>query len=108
MVGRYRTKVLAPSMDGPPEFNRALRVQLNTAERLVAFIPSIWFFGVFVDPTWATALGVLYLIGRSLYAIGYIREPKRRFAGSLVSTAAELALLVGALIGLLRNWSMLS
>ena len=95
-------------MDGPPEFQRALRVQLNTAERLVAFIPSVWFFGVFVNPEWATGLGGLYLLGRCLFAIGYLRSPEKRFFGSILSALAEVSLLVGAIVGLFRNWSMLS
>ncbi len=108
LVARYRTKVLAPAITGPPEFERALRIQVNTHERLIVFIPSVWLFGALVSVPWATGLGVAFLLARTLYAIGYLRSPGKRTLGSWLSFTVELALLAGALIGLGLNWNMLS
>ena len=41
---RHRFDVKAPSVTGPPEFERALRVQQNTLEQIVWFLPSLWLF----------------------------------------------------------------
>ena len=47
-LARGRTGVLAPETSGHPEFERYFRVQQNTLERLVIFIPSLWVFSYYV------------------------------------------------------------
>ena len=44
MVGRARGRfgIKAPSVTGAPEFERAFRVQQNTIEQLVVFLPALW------------------------------------------------------------------
>ena len=44
-------------------------------EQLVAFLPGLWAFGIFVSFNWAAGIGAIYLIGRVLYARGYIADP---------------------------------
>ena len=46
--------------------------------------------------------GVIWLVGRVMYAIGYYRDAAKRSAGFLVSTVAAVALVLGAVFGLLR------
>ena len=60
-VGRGRALhgVAAPAMTGHPEFERLVRVQANTLEGLVIYLPSLWLFGVYVDSRIAAALGVV-------------------------------------------------
>ena len=60
--GRY--KIAAPAVTGHEIFERYLRVQLNTLEQLVVFIPSILLFGQYLSPYIAAGLGVIFLIGR--------------------------------------------
>ena len=38
---RRRTKIDAPAMTGAPELDRALRIQGNTVEQFVIFVPSL-------------------------------------------------------------------
>lgn len=103
MVGRYRRKeVPAPAMTGPPRFERTLRAQLNTMERLVLFVPAVVLFGQFTSELWGAILGAVWVLGRALYAAGYIRAAEKRTAGSLVAGLAEIALLIGALVGVIR------
>ena len=46
---RHRFDVKAPAVSGPPEFERALRVQQNTLEQLVWFLPALWLFVLFLS-----------------------------------------------------------
>jgi glutathione S-transferase len=100
-VGRARGlyKVLAPATTGNDVFERYFRVQMNTLELLVVFVPSLWLFAQHINPYWAAGLGVVYLVGRIIYFLAYTREPKSRGLGYALSAFPTLALLVGALIG---------
>ena len=72
-VGRARAKygVLPPAMSGNPDFERVLRVQQNTLEQLIIFLPALWIFSLFISPVWGSALGAVWILGRILYAWGY-------------------------------------
>jgi glutathione S-transferase len=99
---RARYKINAPATTGHPEFERTFRVHYNTLEMLVAFIPSIWLFGMYLNPRWGAIIGVVFLVGRALYAVGYIRAPEKRSFGAMLSLGSVTVLLVGALIGVVR------
>ncbi len=101
LVGRARVRcgVLAPATTGHPVFERYFRVQQNTLEQLIVFVPSMWLFGMYVSPLWAAGLGLLFVIGRVLYLTGYVEDPKKRGAGFGVSFLPTAILALGALIG---------
>jgi glutathione S-transferase len=103
-VARARGKfgVKAPAVTGHEVFERHFRVQQNTLELLVALLPALGLFALYVSPTWAALLGVVYLVGRTLYFVGYVKEPARREFGFLLSIVPIMALLIGALIGAVR------
>ncbi len=63
---RVKTGTKAPEQAGPPEFMRMNRVHLNTLEQLPVFLPALWMYGYYVNPLWAAAIGVVFLIGRFL------------------------------------------
>src|SRR3569833_1486862 len=75
MVSRTRGRVgiFAPQMSGNPELERAIRVQGNTLELLVPFLAALWMCAIFWAPLPAAILGVVWLFGRLIYAIGYYR-----------------------------------
>lgn len=100
-VGGARGKfgVDAPATSGHEEFDRYYRVHYNTMEQLILFIPSLWAFGYFVGNIWAAALGVVFLLGRLIYAITYIKDPKSRGPGMLMSILPCYLMILGALIG---------
>ena len=58
-VGTSRAKyeVAAPATSGNPEWERMFRVQQNTLEQLMVFLPALWIFSTFVDPTIGAAIG---------------------------------------------------
>ena len=101
LVGRARVrcKVLAPATTGHPVFERYFRVQQNTLEQLVVLLPSMWLFGMYVSPLWASGLGLLFVIGRVLYLTGYVEDPKKRGAGFGLSFLPTVILSLGALVG---------
>ena len=101
LVGRARGKygVKAPATTGHEVFERWFRVHYNTMELLVVFVPSIWLFGISVNPPLGAALGAVYLVGRVMYVRSYVRDPSARGAGFGLSMLPTLVLLVGAAIG---------
>ena len=101
---RGRLGIPAPATTGHPEFERALRVQYNTIEQLVIFLPALFGFARFASPTWAAALGAVFVAGRALYARAYLRDPAKRGPGFGLTLGANVALLAGATIGALSEW----
>ena len=83
-------------------FERYLRVQMNTLEQLVVFIPSILLFGQYLSPYVAAGLGVIFLIGRLVYFFTYVKNPKSRELGFILTVGPNVALLGGAILGSAR------
>jgi glutathione S-transferase len=83
LVGRARQKyqVAAPATTGNAVFERYFRVQMNTLETLVVFLPALWLFALQVNAAWAAGLGAVYLVGRQIYLHSYVKEPKSRSLG---------------------------
>ena len=98
-VGMARGKfgVSAPATTGNEEFERHYRVHYNTLEQLVLFIPSLWAFGYYVGQFWAAGLGAIYLIGRVIYALAYVKDPASRGPGMLLSVIPCYVMLLGGL-----------
>ena len=102
LVGRAREKfgILAPTMTGHPDFERVIRVHLNTLENLIIFVPAVWVFASYVSVLWAAILGFVFVVARAVYAIGYLRAADKRSIGAAVTGLVDLVLVVGGLIGL--------
>jgi uncharacterized membrane protein YecN with MAPEG domain len=100
-VGRARFKyqVSPPATSGNPDFERVFRVQQNTVEQIVLFIPALWLFSVFVSQVWGAGLGAVWVIGRVLFAWGYYQAAEKRAAGFGMSSLVTMALLIGSLVG---------
>jgi glutathione S-transferase len=95
--GRYGVK--APAITGNEVFERLFRVQQNTLEQLIAFLPGLYLFARYWNPLVAAALGVIYLIGRELYAFTYVKDPAKRDVGYGMTFLPLAILVVGGLIG---------
>jgi len=104
-VGRARGiyKCPAPATTGNEIFERYFRVQMNTLEQLVVFVPALLLFATKVDPRWAAGLGAVYLVGRVLYFTAYVRDPAKRGPGFGLTAIPNLVLVVGGLIGAMRD-----
>lgn len=102
--GRAKYKIDAPAMTGHPEFERAVRVQANTLEWLVIFLPAMWLFAAYVNPGLAGLIGLVWIAGRWIYMQAYLKEPSSRSMGFAVQALATAVALFGGLIGAL--WSL--
>jgi len=100
-VGRARDKygVPAPATTGNEIFERHFRVQQNTLEQLILFLPGLYLFAHYFNPLWAAGLGLIYLIGRQIYSASYVKDPKTRGAGFGLTFLPTIVLVVGGLIG---------
>ncbi len=100
-VGRARERfgVKAPAVTGNDVFERYFRVQQNTLELLVVLVPGLYLFSHFFSPPLAAVLGLIYLIGRQVYAGAYVKDPATRSAGFGMSILPALILVLGGLVG---------
>ena len=98
-AARARHEVPAPLMTGPDEFNRVLRVQENTMETLILFLPVLWLYALTISDLYAAAIGVFFPIGRILYALGYYAASDKRGKGFMIGFVATIILLFGSIIG---------
>ena len=98
-VGAMRQKcgIAAPAMTGDPVLERTIRVQANTLEWLPVFLVSLWLFALYWSDAVAAGVGVVWILGRILYATGYVADPKKRAPGFLIQALATFVLLFGAL-----------
>ena len=99
-VGAMRVKhgVNAPAISGHPEFERMFRVQQNTMEQLVAFVPALWIYSYLVNPLWGAGIGLLFIIGRFVYRAAYLKDPASRSNGFTIGVLAIAVLLVWSFV----------
>jgi uncharacterized membrane protein YecN with MAPEG domain len=102
LVGFARTKyrVAAPATTGHPDFERTNRVHVNTLENLIIFIPSVWIFATYLSARWAAVLGLVFVVSRVIYAVGYLKAADKRHIGAGITGLVEIVLVVGSLVGL--------
>ena len=101
-VGARRTKheIHAPKITGDETWERLFRVQQNTMEQLIIFIPAMIVFSTYLSSKWVLLPGVIFIVGRQMYSYEYIKKPDSRVPGMALSLLANVVLLLGALIGL--------
>ena len=99
-VGTARGKynVPAPKTTGNETWERLYRVQMNTAELLIVFIPAVVMFAHFVSATWALVPGIAFIVGRALYARLYVSNPASRTPGAALSLLSNIGMVVITLI----------
>ena len=104
IVGRARGKykIDAPATTGHPQFDRAFRVQMNTLENAVLFLPALWLFAAYVSGVWSAALGVVWLAARVWYVIAYLQDAGKRGPAFGLSMLAFGILALGAAWGVMK------
>ena len=102
-ASRGKYGIEAPKTTGNESWERLFRVQQNTLEQLIIFIPAVLIFGASTTGVWVLIPGVFFLIGRQLYAMEYVKNPQTRTLGMSLTMLANAALLIGGLIGIVRR-----
>lgn len=102
MRGKYDIK--APATSGHPEFDKAYRVQMNTLEQIVLFLPLLWLSNAYFQmyPLLTGALGLVWIVGRIVYAFAYQADPSSRSMGFTISILATLGLLITSIVGIVQ------
>ena len=94
---------MAPATTGNADFERVFRVQMNTLEAAVAFLPALWLAATYGSATWAGVIGLAWVAARIWYAVAYARDADRRGPAFGIGVLALLSLLVLAGVGLVRT-----
>lgn len=105
LVGRARGQygVKAPAVSGHEMFERAYRVQMNTLELMVAFLPSLYIAARYWPQPYVVIAGLVYLVGRIIYWRSYTAAPGSRGLGFVLSVVPILALVIGSLVGIIHD-----
>ena len=88
--------VKVPATSGNPDFERVFRVQMNTLEWMPIFLPSLWLFAIYISDAIAAVIGLVWIIGRIVYLIGYTKSVPQRGPGFAIQATASIALWIGA------------
>ena len=99
--GKYGVK--APAITGNEHFERAYRIQMNTLEQMAFFLPSLWLCALLLSDRGAAVGGVVWIVGRTIYAVAYSRNPASRGPGFGIAALGQIGLFLGACYGLLRT-----
>jgi uncharacterized membrane protein YecN with MAPEG domain len=103
-VGRARVRyqIVAPATSGHPAFERAYRVQMNTLEAVMLFLPTLWLAAHYGFAGWAGIAGLFWWTGRVWYALAYLQEATKRGGGFALAMLGWVATLVLATLGVGR------
>ncbi len=102
-VARGKFGIKHPAMTGNPDFERVVRVHLNTLEWLPIFLVPMWLAAAYLNDVAAAALGVVWIGGRAWYHVGYSRAVERRVPGFAVQAIACILLFIGAVAGVVMR-----
>ena len=94
---RGKTGIRAPAMTGDPLLERTIRAHYNTLEWMPVFLPSLWLFAIYWNSTVAAIIGLVWIVARIIYFLGYVSAAGKRSTGFLIQTLAVAVLLFGAL-----------
>jgi glutathione S-transferase len=105
IVGRARGKygVVAPATSGHEMFDRAFRIQMNTLEQLVGFLPALLIASAYWPNAYVAILGAVYIVGRFMYQKTYLADPKKRGPGFGLTILPTFILLLASIIGAVLN-----
>lgn len=102
-VARGQYGVKHPATTGHPDFERVFRVHINTLEWLPTFLVPLWLCAIYLSDAGAAALGVVWIVGRVVYYLGYRQAAEKRVPGFFIQGLACIALFIGAAWGVIAH-----
>ena len=102
-VARKKFGVKLPAITGHADFERVFRAHQNMLEWMPIFLPALWLAALYWNDLAAAGLGLVWIGARFAYLSGYSAAVEKRVPGFLVQFLACAALLLGALIGIVRQ-----
>lgn len=103
-AARQKTGAKAPASVGPPEFERANRVHMNTLEQLMVFLPALWLFANYINPLWAAGFGAVFIVGRFIFRAAYMKDPATRSVGFMLTMMPGVIMLIWLLVHAVRSY----
>jgi glutathione S-transferase len=88
-----------PATTGHPDFERIFRAHINTLEWLPTFLVPLWLFAFYLSDAGAAAAGLLWVVGRIVYFVGYRKSAEGRLPGFFIQVVACAVLFIGAVVG---------
>lgn len=101
---RREQNVPPPAITGSEAFERIVRVHANTIESMVMFLPSLWLAALYFPGWWAPILGLIWCLGRIVYAFGYQAAADKRTPGFIIGQLSIVVLWILAVIGVVQAW----
>jgi glutathione S-transferase len=95
--------VRLPATTGNPDFERIFRVHVNTLEWMPSYLVPLWLCAIYLSDAVAAALGLVWIVGRVVYFIGYSRAVEKRLPGFFIQSMACLLLFIGATAGVIMH-----
>ncbi|MBS0540776.1 MAG: MAPEG family protein [Proteobacteria bacterium] len=103
-AARRKYGIKQPATTGNVDFERVFRVHVNTLEWLPTFLVPLWLCALYLSDAGAAAVGLVWIVGRVVYYVGYSTAVEKRLPGFFIQTIAVFLLLIGAVVGLVRHW----
>jgi hypothetical protein len=97
-LARGKYKVAAPATTGHPAFDSTYRVHVNTVEQIVTLMPVLWLCAFWIGDSWAGLGGLIWCLGRLIYARGYFRHPEQREIGYYVTVVPVIAMMIAVVV----------
>jgi len=91
-LGRGKYKVDAPKMFGHETWDKIFRIHANSVEQAVLFFPALWVAAFLAGDVVAASVGGVWILGRLIYAQAYLKNPKSRAPGMLMTFGSTLVL----------------
>jgi glutathione S-transferase len=104
LVGRARGRygIKAPATSGNENFERVFRMQMNTVESTVLFLPALWLGAQYGSPLVAGVAGLVWIAARFWYALAYSDAANKRGMAYMIASAAAVVAFAWGCWGLLR------
>lgn len=105
LVGKARTTygIVAPAVTGNVEFEKRYRVQMNTIEQLALMLPVLWLCAGWVGDLYAALGGIVWSLGRIIYARGYYSAPEKRGPGFGLTFLPSVVMFIAVLGAVVRS-----